>query len=57
MTRFTDSPFERMMTQKPEGRKKTSALLLYPKATPAMAAATTTGGPVWDSATGNWKSS
>ena len=24
MTRFTDSPFERMMTQKPEGRKKTS---------------------------------
>lgn len=34
MTRFTDSPFERMMTQKPEGRKKTSRPPSLPKSHP-----------------------
>ena len=38
MTRFTDSPHERMMTRRPEGGKETSVLLLYPTATPAMVA-------------------
>ena len=33
MTRFTDSPYERMMTRRPEGGKETSVLLLCPKAT------------------------
>ena len=38
MTRFTDSPYERMMTRRPEGGKKLPVLLLYPTATPAMVA-------------------
>lgn len=36
MTRFTDSPYERMMTRRPGG--KLPVLLLYPTTTPAMAA-------------------
>ena len=39
MTRFTDSPYERMMTR--AGRRagrKLPVLLLYPTATPAMVA-------------------
>lgn len=42
MTRFTDSPFERMMTQKPEGGVH-PGLLLYPKAIPVMAVGITDG--------------
>ena len=38
MTRFTDSPYERMMTRRPEGGKELPVLLLYPQATPVMAA-------------------
>lgn len=37
MTRFTDSPYERMMTRRPEGGKETSRPP-YPTATPAMVA-------------------
>ena len=33
MTRFTDSPYERMMTRRPEGGKDTSRPLSLPKAT------------------------
>ncbi len=37
MTRFTDSPYERMMTRRPEGGKETFPVLpLCPKATPVM---------------------
>ena len=38
MTRFTDSPYERMMTRRPEGGKETSRSPLCPTATPAMVA-------------------
>lgn len=38
MTRFTDSPYERMMTRRPEGGKETSRPPSYPTATPAMVA-------------------
>mgnify|MGYP000444190911 CR=1 FL=1 len=38
MTRFTDSPYERMMTRRPEAGRKLPVLSLYPKATPVMAA-------------------
>lgn len=38
MTRFTDSPYERMMTRRPEGGRETSVLILYPTTTPAMVA-------------------
>lgn len=38
MTRFTDSPYERMMTRRPEGGKETSRPPSCPKATPVMAA-------------------
>ena len=54
MTRFTDSPYERMMTRRPEGGKETSVLPLYLPATPVMAAEiTVTVSPAWDSATGS----
>ena len=56
MTRFTDSPFERMMTQKPEGRKKTSRPPSLPKSHPCYGCGNY-GRPCVDSATGNWKSS
>ena len=52
MTRFTDSPYERMMTRRPEGGKL-PVLLLYPTATPAMAAGIMVS-PVWESATVRW---
>ena len=48
MTRFTDSPYERMMTRRPEGGKET-----YPKATPVMAAGIM-GSPAWESAIVRW---
>lgn len=38
MTRFTDSPYERMMTRRPEGGKETSRPPSLPTATPAMVA-------------------
>ena len=38
MTRFTDSPYERMMTRRPEGGGKLPVLILYPTTTPAMVA-------------------
>ena len=39
MTRFTDSPYERMMTRRPEGGKETSPSSFFtPTATPAMVA-------------------
>ena len=38
MTRFTDSPYERMMTRRPGAGRKLPVLLLYPTATPAMVA-------------------
>ena len=34
MTRFTDSPYERMMTRRPEGGKDTSRPLSLPKSHP-----------------------
>ena len=46
MTRFTDSPFERMMTRRP-------VLLLYLPATPVMAAGTMDS-PVWAFAIEKW---
>ena len=38
MTRFTDSPYERMMTRRPEGGKETSRPPSLPHNHPAMAA-------------------
>ena len=54
MTRFTDSPFEPMMTRRPEGGKAASALPLYLPATPAMAVETIAPvSPAWDSVIGS----
>lgn len=38
MTRFTDSPYERMMTRRPEGGKETSRPPSLPHSPPAMVA-------------------
>ena len=38
MTRFTDSPYERMMTRRPEGGRETSRPPSLPHNHPAMAA-------------------
>ena len=53
MTRFTGSPFERMMTRRPESGRLLPVLLLYPLTTPVMAAGTMDS-PVWAFAIGKW---
>ena len=54
LTRFTDSPYERMMTRRPEGGGNFPSSLYLP-ATPVMAAGIiVTVSPAWDSATGSW---
>ncbi len=54
MTRFTDSPYERMMTRRPEGGKDTSRPLSLPKATPCYGCGNYDGSPAWDSAIVRW---
>ena len=53
MIRFTDSPYERMMTRRRRAGRTLPVLLLYLPATPVMAAGITVPASlVWDSASG-----
>lgn len=53
MTLFTDNPFEKMMIQKPNGRRDNAPPVPYP---PACASSLIRGSPlVWGTVSENWK--